>query len=108
KLALDKLFDLTSRIIFDLKSAMVKKILVTGSNGLIGSEVCIYFSRLNFSIHGADNNQRAVFFGPQGDTRWNQSRLERELPSFVHHELDIRDRNGVLALLNEVRPGVIV
>ena len=44
------------------------------------------------TVHGVDNNQRAVFFGPQGDTRWNQQRLERELPAFVHHELDIRDR----------------
>ena len=25
------------------------------------------------TVHGVDNNQRAVFFGPQGDTRWNQA-----------------------------------
>lgn len=55
-----------------------------------------------------DNNQRAVFFGPQGDTRWNQHRLATELKGFVHHELDIRDRAGVLALVKEVRPDVIV
>ena len=85
-----------------------KLILVTGSSGLIGSEVCSYFAEQGFGIHGVDNNQRAVFFGPQGDTRWNQHRLERELPSFVHHELDIRDRRGVLDLLHEIRPTVIV
>ena len=85
-----------------------KLILVTGSSGLIGSEVCSYFAEQGFAVHGVDNNQRAVFFGPQGDTRWNQHRLERELPSFVHHELDIRDRQGVLDLLNEIRPTVIV
>ena len=85
-----------------------KLILVTGSSGLIGSEVCSYFAEHGYRIHGVDNNQRAVFFGPQGDTRWNQQRLERELPSFVHHELDIRDRQGVLDLLNEIRPAVIV
>jgi len=51
------------------------KLLVTGSSGLIGSEVCIHFARLGWKIHGVDNNQRAVFFGPQGDTRWNQGRL---------------------------------
>jgi CDP-paratose 2-epimerase len=85
-----------------------KLILVTGSSGLIGSEVCSYFAEQGYRIHGVDNNQRAVFFGPQGDTRWNQHRLERELPSFLHHELDIRDRRGVLDLLNEIRPAVIV
>jgi len=86
-----------------------KRLLVTGSSGLIGSEVCSYFAReLGYTVHGLDNNQRAVFFGPQGDTRWNQSRLAADLPGFVHHELDIRDRAGVLALVKEVRPAVIV
>ena len=87
---------------------MAKTLLVTGSSGLIGSEVCVYFSRQGFTVHGVDNNQRAVFFGPQGDTRWNQQRLLRDLPGFVHHELDIRDRAGVLALVKEVKPDVIV
>src|SRR5471030_507291 len=88
---------------------MKKTLLVTGSSGLIGSEVCTYFAReLVYTVHGVDNNQRAIFFGPQGDTRWNQSRLAAELPGFVHHELDIRDRAGVLALVREVKPSVIV
>ncbi|HEY0257026.1 MAG TPA: NAD-dependent epimerase/dehydratase family protein [Candidatus Methylacidiphilales bacterium] len=87
----------------------MKTLLVTGSSGLIGSEVCVYFAReLGYQVHGLDNNQRAVFFGPQGDTRWNQQRLLRDLPGFIHHELDIRDRAGVLALLKELKPSVIV
>ncbi|GEM_PF-5630880 len=49
--------------------------LVTGSSGLIGSEVVDYFCRLGWSVHGMDNNMRADFFGPGGDTRWNQRRL---------------------------------
>ncbi len=85
------------------------KLLVTGSSGLIGSEVCSYFSReLGYSIHGVDNNQRAVFFGSQGDTRWNQQRLIEDLPDFTHHELDIRDRAGVLDLVARIRPDAIV
>lgn len=86
----------------------MKKLLVTGSSGLIGSEVCVHFAGLGWEIHGADNNGRAVFFGPNGDTRWNQSRLQQQLPSFIHHEVDIRDRNGVLGLLETVRPDAIV
>jgi CDP-paratose 2-epimerase len=85
------------------------RLLVTGSSGLIGSEVCIHFAQLGWEIHGVDNNQRAVFFGPQGDTRWNQSRIATQLgASFHHHELDIRDRQGVLDLLREVKPAAIV
>jgi CDP-paratose 2-epimerase len=87
---------------------MAKKILVTGSNGLIGSEVCCFFAGQGFAIHGVDNNQRAVFFGPQGDTRWNQKRLQDTLPSFTHHEMDIRDRPGVDALVREVAPDLLV
>ena len=88
---------------------MANTLLVTGSSGLIGSEVCSYFAReLGYEIHGVDNNQRAVFFGPQGDTRWNQSRLEEDLPGFVHHELDIRDRAGVLELVASLKPSAIV
>lgn len=83
-------------------------ILVTGSSGLIGSEVCLYFQRRGYAVHGLDNNQRAVFFGPQGDTRWNQHRLEQLLPGFIHHEADIRDRSAMLALMAELRPDVIV
>jgi CDP-paratose 2-epimerase len=86
-----------------------KTILVTGSSGLIGSEVCVYFAReLGYQVQGLDNNQRAVFFGPQGDTRWNQRRLQQSIPGFVHHELDIRDRTGVLALVRQIKPAAIV
>jgi CDP-paratose 2-epimerase len=87
----------------------MKSVLVTGSSGLIGSEVTIYFAQRGWHVHGMDNNQRAVFFGPQGDTRWNQSRLALQLgKQFQHHELDIRDRQGVLALLKQLRPDAIV
>ncbi|MBD0298633.1 MAG: NAD-dependent epimerase/dehydratase family protein [Flavisolibacter sp.] len=86
----------------------MKKLLVTGSSGLIGSEVCVHFAGLGWEIHGVDNNQRAVFFGPSGDTRWNQKRLQKTLKHFVHHELDIRDRNGVLDLIIRVKPDAIV
>ncbi len=85
------------------------KLLVTGSSGLIGSEVVIHFAQNGWTVHGVDNNQRAVFFGPQGDTRWNQQRLKDCLgAAFAHHELDIRDRAGVLNLITSVRPDAVV
>ena len=84
------------------------KILVTGSSGLIGSEVCTYFSSQGHSIHGIDNNQRMEFFGPQGDTSWRQKELRANLSDFTHHELDIRDRAKVLDLIKSIKPDVIV
>ena len=85
-----------------------RALLVTGSSGLIGSEVCTYFAGRGWAIHGLDNNQRAVFFGPAGDTRWNQQRLAKLIPGFAHHEIDIRDRAAVLELIREIRPQAIV
>lgn len=84
------------------------KMLVTGSSGLIGSEVCSYFGRLGHEINGIDNNQRAVFFGPQGDTSWRLSELTGSLPSFTHHDIDIRDRQKVLGLVKQLKPDAIV
>jgi len=83
-------------------------LLVTGSSGLIGSEVVDYFCKLGWQVHGVDNDMRADFFGPGGDTRWNQQRLLAAHKNFQHHELDIRDRQGMDALLRSVRPTLLV
>jgi CDP-paratose 2-epimerase len=85
-----------------------KVLLVTGSSGLIGSEVAKHFHDSGWSVHGVDNNQRAVFFGPSGDTRWNQQRMESTLERFVHHEVDVRDRAQILELVATVSPDAIV
>jgi CDP-paratose 2-epimerase len=82
--------------------------LVTGSSGLVGSAVCGYLSAKGFEVHGADSNQRAVFFGPAGDTRANLQRLQRTLQNFHHHATDIRDRAGIVALIAGIRPALIV
>jgi CDP-paratose 2-epimerase len=87
---------------------LMNKLLVTGSSGLIGSEVVDYFCKQRWEVHGIDNNTRADFFGPGGDTRWNQRRLQATHPQFRHHELDIRDRNGVEDLIATLKPNVLV
>jgi CDP-paratose 2-epimerase len=86
----------------------MNKLLVTGSSGLIGSEVVDFFCRLGWEVHGVDNNMRADFFGQAGDTRWNQERLLAVHTNFQHHELDIRNRPGVLTLLETLRPALLV
>jgi CDP-paratose 2-epimerase len=85
-----------------------RSMVVTGAGGLIGSEVCSYFGNAGWTIHGIDNNGRADFFGPAGDTTWNRQRLEAELSGFRHYPLDIRDRAGVLELIASLRPDAIV
>jgi CDP-paratose 2-epimerase len=77
------------------------KILVTGSSGLIGSEAVEYFDRQGHKVVGVDNNMRRVFFGPPGDTLWNLERLKAATRHFTPVPLDIRDRDGVMALFRE-------
>jgi CDP-paratose 2-epimerase len=86
----------------------VKKMLVTGSSGLIGSEVVSFFYSDQWEVHGIDNNMRANFFGPQGDTSWNTERLQNSFRNFHHYPIDIRDRSAVLELVAHVRPHAIV
>lgn len=86
----------------------MKKLLITGSSGLIGSEVVSFFAGEGWEVHGIDNNMRADFFGPAGDTRWNLERLRAAHKNFRHHELDVRDRAGIRALISELKPDAIV
>jgi CDP-paratose 2-epimerase len=82
--------------------------LVTGAGGLIGSEVVSYFSGRAESIIGIDNNMRADFFGPEGDTRWNVKRLESIYPNFKNHDLDIRNRKSIFDLFEQSQIDVVV
>src|ERR1700678_1725795 len=82
--------------------------LVTASCGLIGSEVTRWCARLGFCITGIDSNHRAVFFGPEGDTNWVLGQLQSEIPDYRHAAIDIRDREAVLALMEELRPDLII
>ena len=79
---------------------MPKTAIVTGSSGLIGSEVVAFLDERGWRVEGVDNNMRADFFGPEGDTTWNLERLLRETTRFTHNDLDIRDRDAMLRLLD--------
>jgi len=70
--------------------------------------VCLHLARNGFQIHGVDNNERSVFFGPEGDTRWSLQRLQSQISDYRHYNLDIRDRQGVINLVAEVKPDAIV
>src|SRR3954454_13957987 len=82
--------------------------LVTGSSGLVGSETVEFLDRRGYVVHGIDNNMRREFFGKDGDTSSNLERLRNVARRFTAHDLDIRDRARVAALVSECRPDLIV
>lgn len=84
------------------------RVLVTGSSGLIGSALVRHFDARARRVVGVDNNMRADFFGPEGDTRWNLAWLRETCRRFVHTELDVRDRSGLARLFAREGPFELV
>ena len=76
-------------------------VLVTGSSGLIGSEAVLFYDRQGHSVTGIDNNMRAEFFGPDGDTTWMLNHLRTQTQRFTHYAIDIRDRDRLFPLFQE-------
>jgi CDP-paratose 2-epimerase len=74
----------------------------------VGSEVAVFFGQQGFRIAGIDDNHRAVFFGPDGDTSGALRRLRQEIPEYRHAAVDIRDRQAMLELVGELRPNLII
>ena len=62
----------------------MKKLIVTGSSGLIGSECACYFESKGWQVLGIDNNMRKDFFGADGDTSWNLARIKAATKNFTH------------------------
>jgi CDP-paratose 2-epimerase len=84
------------------------RVLVTGSSGLIGSAAVRHWDSLGADVIGIDNDMRQVFFGAAGSTRWNLERLRSETNRFVHHELDIRDRDRIFDLFSKQPPELVI
>lgn len=73
----------------------MNKIMVTGSSGLIGSQIVERFCALGWQFYGIGNHLRMDLFGPIGDTLRNQTRLLFENSNCTHKEIEIRDRSAV-------------
>lgn len=71
---------------------------------MIGSELVTFFDRRAKSVTGLDNNMRADFFCPEGDTMWNLRRLQSVTKNFCPYSLDVRDRRGVQDLFESEGP----
>ena len=77
--------------------------IITGSAGLVGSEAVAYFAGLGMDVVGIDNGMRADFFGEDASTAWVRNRLRAEIPRYRHHDVDIRDADGVSKIFSRYR-----
>lgn len=87
---------------------MKRLILVTGSAGLIGSECVRFFSKKGFKVIGIDNNMRKSFFGEDASVEWNKELLLKEISSYTHYDIDIRDREEIEKLFKGNKFSLII
>jgi CDP-paratose 2-epimerase len=86
----------------------MKKVLITGSAGLIGSEAVKFFAEKRFDIVGIDNDMRGYFFGPEGSTKWNRKLLEEKYKNYQHYNVDIRDDEKVRKIFKKHKFDLII
>lgn len=87
---------------------MSKRVLVTGSAGLIGSESVKFFAGKGFDIIGIDNDMRAYFFGKEASTIWNRKLLERKYKNYKHYNFDIRNAQELEKVFKEHKFDLII
>jgi CDP-paratose 2-epimerase len=87
----------------------MKKALVTGSGGLIGSEAAKFFAEKDFEIIGVDNDMRSYFFGKEASTDWNRKKVEDKLKDkYTHYKADIRDNDAIEKIFKEHKFDIII
>jgi CDP-paratose 2-epimerase len=74
----------------------MKTVIVTGSYGLIGSEVCRFYNKLGFRIIGIDNDMRKYFFGES-----TKETVNNDFNNYYHYDVDIRNYNELSKIFLE-------
>jgi CDP-paratose 2-epimerase len=74
----------------------MKTVIVTGSYGLIGSEVCRFYDKLGFRIIGIDNDMRKYFFGES-----TKEKVNNNFNNYIHYDVDIRNYNDLLKIFSD-------
>ncbi len=88
---------------------MEKTVLITGSNGLIGSEATRFFIAQGFKVIGVDNDMRQFFFGAQASTSGEGKILTSSYPkSFILYTKDIRDKKAIDLIFKKHRPDLVI
>jgi len=85
----------------------MKICIVTGSNGLVGSESVNFFLKKSFQVIGIDNNLREYFFGKDGSTTWLKKQNIKK-KNFIHINADIQDKSKLTKIFQKYRSNIKV
>lgn len=87
----------------------MKKALITGSAGLIGSESVKFFIEKGYQIIGVDNNMRRYFFGEEASTAWSNKLLKDKYKNkYIFYNIDIRDQKKIAKLFKDHKFDLII
>ena len=85
----------------------MRRAIVTGSGGLVGSETVAHLVEAGFDVVGLENDMRSYFFGPEASTRPQTERLlDAYGDGFRSIDAEIRDGDAVDSLFAEYRAGL--
>ena len=82
--------------------------LITGSNGLVGSESVKFFSNKGFDILGIDNNLREFFFGKDGSTQWIKNKIKKQIKNYSHYNTDIRSYKNLEKIFKKYKKNISI
>lgn len=71
----------------------MKKVVITGSNGLLGQKLIkLFLSKTGYEIHGLSRGNNRI----------------HNKTGYTYHEIDLKDRMSLLKILNQVSPDYII
>jgi CDP-paratose 2-epimerase len=79
----------------------LKTAIITGCNGLIGSQSVSFFHEKGYRVVGIDNDMRSYFFGEDASTVSTEKALLDSFENFEIHHLDIRDYESMKLIFSE-------
>lgn len=86
----------------------MKKVLISGSSGLVGSECVKLFCERGFEVTGIDNDRRAYFFGDSASTEPMKRELLGKYKNFLSIPADIRDHARLIEIFKMVKPDLVI
>ncbi len=81
-------------------------VIITGANGLVGSEAVSFFSKKKYKVIGIDNNLRKFFFGEDGSTSWLKKKIIKENKNYLHFNIDIRNSQALEKIFRKYKKDI--
>lgn len=86
---------------------VIKKVLITGSCGLVGSESVKFFTQIGFDVYGIDNDNRGVWFGKNGSV-FEITKELKKIHNYNHFNLNIINKNQIKKIIKKIKPDLIL